>query len=81
MKGEGEGIVDFEDIRGLIPGYIFQEYGQLTGNYVHREQIVCVVKNGRVQIWLDRDAYQSQDPERLICDYNETDLRSGRDES
>ena len=68
-------IVDFDEIRHLIPPFIFNEYGQLTGNFVRRDEIVCVVENGRVQIWLDRQGYDEQDPDRLICDYDERHLR------
>jgi len=68
-------IIDFKDIRHLIPAYIFNEYGQLTGNYVFFDQIVCVSENGRIQIWLNREAYELKDPERLICDYDEKALR------
>ena len=73
-------IVDFEEIRPLIPGFIFNEYGQLTGHFVHRQDIVCVVEDGRVRIWLNQDAYEKGDLERLICDYDEKELRaaSGR---
>ena len=34
-------IIPFNDIRHLIPAYIFNEYGQLTGNFVYSDQIVC----------------------------------------
>lgn len=70
-------IIDFEDIRRFIPNYIFNEYGQLTGNYVHFDKIVCVAENGRIQIWLNQDALAMKDPERLICDYDEEALRGG----
>ena len=69
-------IVDFDKLRALIPGFIFHEYGQLTGNFVHRDQIVCVVEEGRVRIWLNQEAYEAGDPERLICDYDEKELRA-----
>ncbi|HEV8130377.1 MAG TPA: hypothetical protein VGQ81_03945 [Acidobacteriota bacterium] len=68
-------IIDFEEIRTLIPGYIFNEYGQLTGNYVYYNKIVCVAENGRIQIWLNQEAFEAQDPDRLICDYDEDVLR------
>ena len=68
-------IIDFKEIRHLIPGYIFNEYGQLTGNYVHGDQIVCESADGRIRIWLNREAFEAKDPERLICDYDETTLR------
>lgn len=68
-------IIDFEEIRHLIPGWIFNEYGQLTGNYVRADEIVCVSEHGRLQIWLNQAAYEQQDPDRLICDYDERDLR------
>jgi hypothetical protein len=68
-------VIDFETIRHLIPSYIFNEYGQLTGNYVYYDRIVCVAEEGRIRIWLNRDALEAQDPERLICDYEETALR------
>jgi hypothetical protein len=68
-------IVDFSDIKHLIPMYIFNEYGQLTGNYVYGDKIVCEVTEGRVKIWLDKASYDAKDPERLICDYEEDVLR------
>jgi hypothetical protein len=68
-------FIEFESIRHLIPGYIFNEYGQLTGNYVHYDRIVCVSEEGRIKIWLNREAFETQDPELLICDYDETVLR------
>ena len=68
-------VIDFESIRHLIPGYIFNEYGQLTGNYVYYDQIICVSEEGRIKIWLNQDAFEAQDPERLICDYDEATLR------
>jgi hypothetical protein len=67
-------IINFERIRYLIPGWIFNEYGQLTGNYVRADQIVCVSENGRIQVWLNEEAYEMKDPEKLICDYDEKDL-------
>jgi hypothetical protein len=68
-------VIDFETIRPLIPGYIFNEYGQLTGNYVHYDQIICVSEEGRIKIWLNREALEAQDPDLLICDYDEAALR------
>jgi len=68
-------IIPFAEIRHLIPSYIFNEYGQLTGNYVHFEKIVCESGGGRIKIWLDQAAFDEKDPERLICDYSESDLR------
>lgn len=68
-------VIDFETIRHLIPGYIFNEYGQLTGNYVHYEQIICVSEEGRIKIWLNREALETKDPDLLICDYDEAALR------
>jgi hypothetical protein len=68
-------IISFEEIRRLVPAYVFNEYGQLTGNYVHYDQILCVSENGRIQIWLNREAYDERDAERLICDYDEAVLR------
>ena len=68
-------IIQFGDIRTLIPAYIFNEFGQLTGHFVHYDQIVCESGNGRIKIWLNQNAFDEQDPERLICDYAETDLR------
>ena len=68
-------IVDFSEIKHLIPMYIFNEYGQLTGNYVYGDRIICEVTDGRVKIWLDKDSYLAKDPERLICDYEEEVLR------
>ena len=69
-------IIEFKDIKHLIPGYIFNEYGQLTGNYVHAGEIVCESEDGRIRVWLNQDAYESKDAERLICDYDENTLRS-----
>lgn len=68
-------IIAFDEIRRLIPSYIFNEYGQLTGNYVHYDEIVCEADAGRIKIWLNREAFDEKDPERLICDYAESDLR------
>ena len=68
-------IIDFKDIRHLIPGYIFNEYGQLTGNYVYADRIVCEAEAGRIRIWLDQESFEAKDPERLICDYEEAALR------
>jgi hypothetical protein len=73
-------IIDYEDIRQVIPGWILNEYGQLTGNYVHYDQIVCVIEDGRLQIWLNREAYEARDPELLICDYTARDVL-GQDET
>jgi hypothetical protein len=71
-------IINFDDIRTLIPAYIFNEFGQLTGNYVHHDQIVCEREDGRIRIWLNEDAFEAKDAERLICDYSENDLRGIR---
>lgn len=68
-------IIDFKEIHHLIPGFVFNEYGQLTGNYVSYDEIVCVSEQGRIRIWLDREAYESGDSEGLICDYDEQVLR------
>jgi hypothetical protein len=68
-------IIPFEEIRRFIPAYVFNEYGQLTGNYVHYDRIVCVSENGRIQVWLDQESFEARDPERLICDYDESTLR------
>jgi len=68
-------IIPFTDIRSLIPAYTFNEFGQLTGHFVHYDQIICESGNGRIKIWLNQDAFNEQDPERLICDYAESDLR------
>jgi hypothetical protein len=68
-------IIQFSEIRGLIPAYIFNEFGQLTGNFVHYDQIICESGKGRIKIWLNQEAFNEQDPERLICDYAEGDLR------
>jgi hypothetical protein len=68
-------IIDFEEIRRLVPIWVINEYGQLTGNYVYYDQIVCVSENGRIQIWLNQEAYDAQDPDGLICDYDEKVLR------
>ena len=68
-------IIAFDEIKRLIPAYIFNEYGQLTGNFVHSDRIICESEGGRIRIWLDQDAFESKDPERLICDYDEAVLR------
>lgn len=68
-------IIPFTDIRSLIPSYIFNEFGQLTGYFVHFDQIICESVDGRIKIWLNQEAFNDQDPERLICDYAEQDLR------
>ncbi len=68
-------VIDFAEIRHLIPPYTFNEYGQLTGNYVHFDEIICLRENGRIKIWLNQEALDEQDPERLICDYDEQVLR------
>ncbi len=69
-------IIEFKEIKHLIPGYIFNEYGQLTGNYVRADEIVCESEDGRIRVWLNQDAYEAKDAERLICDYDEQVLRS-----
>ena len=69
-------IIPFSEIRHLIPGYIFNEYGQLTGNYVYGDRIVCESTDGRIKIWLDQEGFDARDPDRLICDYAEADLRA-----
>lgn len=68
-------IIPFGEIRGLIPGYIFNEFGQLTGYFVRSDEIVCEASEGRIKIWLNQEAFDERDPERLICDYSEQDLR------
>ena len=68
-------IIPFKDIQPLIPGYIFNEFGQLTGQYVHADLIVCESENGRVRIWLNQEAFEAKDPERLICDYDQEELQ------
>lgn len=68
-------ILEFKDIRHLIPSYIFNEYGQLTGHYVYGEKIVCESQNGRLKIWLNQEAFEQKDPDQLICDYDEALLR------
>jgi hypothetical protein len=68
-------IIPFVEIRGLIPPYIFNEFGQLTGYFVRYDEIICESADGRIRIWLNQDAFDEQDPERLICDYAEADLR------
>lgn len=68
-------VIDFDEIKHLIPGFVFQEYGQLTGNYVRRDDIVCVEEGGRVQVWLNEAAYTARDPDGLICDYGADALR------
>jgi hypothetical protein len=68
-------IIPFGEIRGLIPAYIFNEFGQLTGHFVRHDEIICESGEGRIKIWLNQDAFNERDPERLICDYAERDLR------
>ncbi|MBZ5551455.1 MAG: hypothetical protein LAO21_01955 [Acidobacteriia bacterium] len=68
-------IIAFKDIQPLIPGYVFNDFGQLTGQYVHADQIVCESENGRVRIWLNQEAFEAKDPEKLICDYDQEELR------
>lgn len=68
-------IIDFKDIHHLIPNFVFNEYGQLTGNYVSYGEIVCVSEDGRIRIWLNREAFETRDAEGLICDYDEQVLR------
>jgi len=68
-------VIEFEEIRHLIPPYIFNEFGQLTGFYVRADQIVCESEQGRIKIWLNQEAFDARDAERLICDYAESDLR------
>jgi len=68
-------IIAFSEIRGLIPSYIFNEFGQLTGHYVHHDQIVCERDDSRIRVWLNQEAFDAKDPERLICDYSESDLK------
>ncbi|HZS48554.1 MAG TPA: hypothetical protein VFC63_26020 [Blastocatellia bacterium] len=63
-------IIPFADIQHLIPNYVFNEFGQLTGHYVTAKDIVCVSENGRIKIWLNNEAMDANDPERLICDYD-----------
>lgn len=66
--------IDFDEIRHLIPAFVFNEYGQLTGKFVRRDDIVCVHEDGRVRIWLDRTSYDTRDPDGLIVDYDERRL-------
>jgi len=68
-------VLDFKEIQRLIPGFVFNEYGQLTGNYVRFDDIYCVAEDGRVRIWLNRESYEANDPDRLICDYEEKIIR------
>ena len=68
-------IIQFAEIRKLIPAYIFNEFGQLTGHFVYFDRIICESGDGRIKIWLNQEAFDEQDPERLICDYAESDLR------
>lgn len=68
-------IIPFMEIRSLIPPYIFNEFGQLTGHFVRHDEIICELGEGRIKIWLNEDAFNERDPERLICDYAEQDLR------
>jgi hypothetical protein len=71
-------IIDFKEVRHLIPAYTFNEYGQMTGYYVRFDEIVCESDHGRIKIWLNREAYEAKDGERLICDYDEETLRGLR---
>ncbi|HWO00326.1 MAG TPA: hypothetical protein VNS63_13775 [Blastocatellia bacterium] len=68
-------IIEFHQIRSLIPGYIFNEFGQLSGHFVSADEIVCESDDGRIRIWLNHSAFEARDPELLICDYDEADLR------
>ena len=68
-------IITFEEIQHLIPRHIFNKFGQLTGNYVRASEIVCESDAGRIRIWLNQEAFDAKDAERLICDYAESDLR------
>ena len=68
-------IIPFTEIRSLIPAFIFNEFGQLTGYFVRYDQIICESCDGRIKIWLNQEALNERDPERLICDYAENDLR------
>jgi hypothetical protein len=67
--------IDFKEIQRFIPTFVFNEYGQLTGNYVRYDEIFCVAENSRMQVWLNRESYEAKDPERLICDYEEKIIR------
>jgi hypothetical protein len=69
-------IITFDEIRHLIPAYIFNEYGQLTGNYVYADRIVCESGEGRLRVWLNQEAFDAKDPDGLICDYDEATLRA-----
>jgi hypothetical protein len=71
----GRMIIPFSDVRGLIPTYIFNEFGQLTGHFVRYDDIICESAEGRIKIWLNQEAFSDRDPERLICDYAECDLK------
>ncbi|HSO74069.1 MAG TPA: hypothetical protein VLU47_04465 [Blastocatellia bacterium] len=71
-------IIEFQQIRSLIPAYIFNEFGQLTGHFVRADQIVCESGAGRIRIWLNREAFDARDTELLICDYAEADLRGAQ---
>jgi len=68
-------IIPYSEIRSFIPAYIFNEFGQLTGHFVHHDLIVCESGDGRIKIWLNKAAFDERDPERLICDYSERDLK------
>jgi hypothetical protein len=68
-------IVAFTEIKHLIPMYIFNEFGQLTGHFVYGDKIICEKTEGRIKIWLNQEAFDAKDPERLICDYAENVLR------
>jgi len=68
-------IIDFNEIKHLIPMYIFNEFGQLTGHYVYGDKILCERTDGRIKIWLNWESFEEQDRERLICDYEEDALR------
>ena len=68
-------IISFREIQHLIPFQVFNDFGQLTGQYVYGDKIVCESDNGRIRIWLNQEAYEKKDPERLICDYDEDELQ------
>ncbi len=67
-------VIPFRKIQHLIPFQVFNDFGQLTGQYVFGDKIVCESDGGRIRIWLNKEAYEQKDPDRLICDYDEEEL-------
>ncbi len=68
-------VISFKEIQHLIPFQVFNDFGQLTGRYVYGDKIVCESERGRMRVWLNQEAFEKKDPEHLICDYDEAELR------